>query len=125
MHALTATLLASPIDRGAPLPSGSRIARLHDEVALHIVEEAVVVVLDPAGGAVCAPAWQVGMQSSAHIDSAHAKAGKASSLAQLDEVLASQRALLHQQVDDNVALAAQVHGTLALELQGKKRSVPA
>lgn len=95
---------------------------MHDKVALHIVEEAVVVVLDPAGGTV---AWQVGIQSIAHVDSAQAKAGKASSLAQLDEVLAGQRAFLHQQVDDNVALAAQVHGTLAIELQGRQSSMPA
>lgn len=67
--------------------------------------------------------WQVGFR--AVVDLAHAKPGKISSLAQLDEVLAGQRAFLHQQVDDNVALAARVHGTLAFELQGRQCSVPA
>ena len=38
----------APIDGAAALAGARRVARLHDEVALHLVEEHIVVVLDPA-----------------------------------------------------------------------------
>ena len=38
----------APIDGGAALASASGVSRLHDEVLLDVVEQHVVVVLDPA-----------------------------------------------------------------------------
>ena len=41
----------APVDGAAALTGARRVARLHDEVALHLVEQHVVVVLDPAQAA--------------------------------------------------------------------------